>query len=187
MPRKSRTGRRALCVSGSARPASNPFIATIADPRRFYSRLIGAKSAGVSMETQSSTLLVFVEDEALLHMEIQETLSEGGFDVKLATNAKEGIALLESHKNVVRGLITDVNLGKGARGWEVARRARELIPDLPVVYITGGYANQWTSQGVPKSIMIEKPFAFGPSRHGHIDADKCGQRARLSSQIAGAR
>ena len=76
------------------------------------------------METQSSTLLVFVEDEALLHMEIQETLTEGGFDVKLATDAKEGMALLEGHKDDVRGLITDVNLGKGASGWDVARHAR---------------------------------------------------------------
>ena len=44
-------------------------------------------------------------------------------------------------------------------GWEVARRAREIFPDLPVVYVTSMAAEQWTSQGVPKSILIQKPFA----------------------------
>src|ERR1700738_4733268 len=89
---------------------------------------------GVFMQTESNSLIL-VEDEALLHLDIQEALSEGGFDVKLATNATEGIALLDSHKDAVRGLITDVNLGAGGNGWDVARHARSLIPELPVVYI----------------------------------------------------
>jgi CheY-like chemotaxis protein len=112
------------------------------------------------MQTQSSALLVLVEDEALLHMEIQDALTEGGFEVKLATNATEGVALLENHKDVVRGLITDVNLGAGGNGWDLARHARSLSPDLPVVYITGGNIHEWTTWGVPKSIMVEKPFAL---------------------------
>src|SRR5579863_7006970 len=112
------------------------------------------------METQSSALLVLVEDEALLQMEIQEALTEGGFDVKLATSAAEGLSLLESHKDAVRGLLTDVNLGAGGNGWDLARHARALIPELPVVYITGGNAHEWSTWGVPKSIMVEKPFAL---------------------------
>jgi CheY-like chemotaxis protein len=112
------------------------------------------------METQSSALLILVEDEALLHMEIEEALTEGGFDVKLATTATEGITLLESHKDAVRGLITDVNLGAGGNGWDLARHARSMMPELPVVYITGGNIHEWTTWGVPKSVMVEKPFAL---------------------------
>jgi hypothetical protein len=33
------------------------------------------------------------------------------------------------------------------------------ISDLPVVYVTSMAAEQWTSQGVPDSILIQKPFA----------------------------
>jgi DNA-binding response OmpR family regulator len=66
---------------------------------------------------------------------------------------------LETYKDNVRGLITDINLGKGPDGWDVARHARELIPALPVVYMSGASAHEWTSHGVPHSVFIAKPFA----------------------------
>jgi DNA-binding response OmpR family regulator len=44
-------------------------------------------------------------------------------------------------------------------GWEVARAAREVDPDFPVIYMSGNASNQWPIQGVPKSIMLNKPFA----------------------------
>jgi CheY-like chemotaxis protein len=44
-------------------------------------------------------------------------------------------------------------------GWDVARRAREMEPEFPVVYMTGDSADDWASKGVPKSILLNKPFA----------------------------
>jgi len=44
-------------------------------------------------------------------------------------------------------------------GWAVARRARKIDPNVPVVYMTGKEAEEWASKGVPNSIMISKPFA----------------------------
>lgn len=42
---------------------------------------------------------------------------------------------------------------------DVARRGRELLNDLPVVYMTGASADAWGSKGVPNSVLINKPFA----------------------------
>jgi DNA-binding response OmpR family regulator len=112
------------------------------------------------MQPQSSALLLLVEDDELLHPSLEDALNEGGFDVKLAKNGAEGLLMLESHKGALRGLITDINLGKGPDGWEVARHAREVIPDLPVVYMSGASAHEWTSHGVPHSILVAKPFAL---------------------------
>lgn len=67
--------------------------------------------------------------------------------------------LLESEKEKYRALVTDINLLGRLDGWEVARRAREINPELPVVYMTGAAANQWASHGVPNSILLNKPFA----------------------------
>jgi hypothetical protein len=39
------------------------------------------------------------------------------------------------------------------------RRARELDPDITVVYMTGDSAADWSSKGVPNSVLITKPFA----------------------------
>jgi CheY-like chemotaxis protein len=44
-------------------------------------------------------------------------------------------------------------------GWEVARQAREIDPDFPIVYMSGASAEDWPAKGVPDSIMLAKPFA----------------------------
>ena len=66
---------------------------------------------------------------------------------------------LEADPSRFSGLITDISLGKGPDGWEIARRARELIPKLPVVYISGHGSADWPSKGVPYSLTLSKPFA----------------------------
>jgi len=50
-------------------------------------------------------------------------------------------------------------LKDGENGWEVARRAREIEPRLAVVYATSAFPEDWRAQGVPNSILLEKPFA----------------------------
>jgi CheY-like chemotaxis protein len=56
-------------------------------------------------------------------------------------------------------IITDIQLRTGPNGWEVARLARELISDIPIIYATGDSAHEWSSKGVPKSVVIAKPFS----------------------------
>ena len=106
-----------------------------------------------------STLLLLVEDEDAVRTILEETLREGGFDLKIAGNGADALAILESDSEAVRGLITDINLGSGPSGWDVAKRARELVPELPVVYMSGAHADNWASKGVPNSVMLSKPFA----------------------------
>ena len=50
-------------------------------------------------------------------------------------------------------------MGSKTNGWAVAHRARELHPDVPVIYMTGGSAADWSANGVPNSILVPKPFA----------------------------
>jgi hypothetical protein len=37
---------------------------------------------------------------------------------------------------------------------------RELNPDIAVVYMSADSGADWTAQGVPKSILVAKPFAI---------------------------
>ena len=67
--------------------------------------------------------------------------------------------MLIEHSAELRGVLTDINLGGGIDGWEVARRAREAIGRLPVVYVSGVSQREWTSHGVLGSVMVAKPFA----------------------------
>ena len=110
------------------------------------------------METELLVILV-VEDDALLQDMVQEALSEGGFETEITSSGEEAITILEGNKSKHRALITDVNLQGRLTGWDVAKRARELDPDLPVIYMTGAGVDQWPSHGVPNSLLLNKPFA----------------------------
>lgn len=105
--------------------------------------------------------VLVVEDEALLLAEIEMSLEEGGYHVIAARNGEEALRALTVNISDLRAVVTDIDIGrKELSGWDVARRAREAKPDIPVVYMTGASASEWTARGVPNSQMIPKPFAM---------------------------
>jgi CheY-like chemotaxis protein len=104
-------------------------------------------------------LILVVEDEELIQSLVEETLREGGFEPAIATAGEEAVTLLKGHHGKYRALVTDINLKGQMDGWEVAQHAREIEPDFPIVYMSGASAADWTSKGVPNSIMLSKPFA----------------------------
>jgi DNA-binding response OmpR family regulator len=69
------------------------------------------------------------------------------------------VTLLTGHKGKYHGLVIDITLLGRLDGWEVAKRAREIDPAFPVLYITAAHADRWPSQGVPNSGLLTKPFA----------------------------
>ena len=105
------------------------------------------------------SLILITEDEILIQDIVADGLREAGFEVATADHGAEAMTLLEAETEKIRALVTDVQLGKGPDGWDVARRARELVPDMPVVYVTADSAGDWASKGVPNSVLIQKPFA----------------------------
>lgn len=107
----------------------------------------------------SAILILLAEDETLLQMPAEDALRAGGFDVLLAGDGAEAIKFLDRSIDDISGLVTDVRMGDGPTGWDVARHARTLNPQLPVVYATGESADEWAAQGVPRSILVQKPYA----------------------------
>lgn len=104
------------------------------------------------------TLLV-VDDEPLLRLAMQDALADGGYEVRAAANGADALAALDDPATVYSGLVTDIRLGGGINGWDVARRARERNPAICVVYVTGHGAAEWPVEGVPKSVVLQKPVA----------------------------
>lgn len=120
----------------------------------------GEGETGRIVEQQAAAaLLLYVEDEVLLQEVLSVALAEAGYEVLTVATGDEGVEVLKSRSGEIRGLITDINLGPGLDGWAVAQQARELISGLPVVYVSGASHQDWTSKGVPESMMIIKPFA----------------------------
>lgn len=105
------------------------------------------------------TVLLIAEDEPIIRMVMVECLEEGGFEVLQAANGDDARMILAERHADIAGIITDIRVGRGPNGWELARYARGVQADIGVIYVTGDSAAEWPAQGVPKSIMLQKPFA----------------------------
>jgi len=103
--------------------------------------------------------ILVVEDDHLIHTMVEVALADGGFEPAIAASGEEAVTLLKSGLTKYRALVTDINLSGTMSGWEVAKRAREIDPEFPIVYMTGTSADDYGSQGVPNSILLNKPFA----------------------------
>jgi len=100
--------------------------------------------------------VLVVEDEFLIAAWVGQALSEQGFAVKAASNAADALRYLGSAP--VDVLFTDINLPGGADGTVLARRARELLPDLPVVYASARMGTLDAGTQVPGSLFVCKPY-----------------------------
>jgi DNA-binding response OmpR family regulator len=105
-------------------------------------------------------VILVVEDDHLIQSIVEESLTDGGFEIVIASSGENALELLDASEGKYRALVTDINLGPDkVDGWDVARHAREIDPNFPVVYMSGKDAADWASKGVPNSIMLAKPFA----------------------------
>lgn len=102
--------------------------------------------------------ILVVEDEPLIRFDIVDTLQAGGYTVSERGDGASAMAWIDGTTEL-HGLVTDVNLGDGPTGWMVARHAREKFPRLALVYISGDSIADWAAEGVPNSVVIQKPFA----------------------------
>jgi DNA-binding response OmpR family regulator len=105
-------------------------------------------------------VILVVEDDQLVQSVVEAGLTDGGFEIVIASSGENAVELLDASEGKYRALVTDINLGRdNIDGWDVARHAREIDPDFPVIYMSGKDADDWASKGVPNSIMLAKPFA----------------------------
>lgn len=87
------------------------------------------------IEPRNKTILV-VEDEFLVSVMVSAELEDVGYAVLTADNGDAALALLADDR-AIDLLFTDIKLATAMNGWTVAQKARELRPDLKVIYATG--------------------------------------------------
>ena len=68
----------------------------------------------------SKPTILIVEDEALIRMDLADMFEDAGFSVLEARDASEAIKLIDMHGNSIEVLLTDIRLGKGPDGWDIA-------------------------------------------------------------------
>ena len=83
---------------------------------------------------RSPTLLI-IEDEARMRRLFELVLKPEGYELILAHTGEEGVRAL-SESDGLDLIITDLQLGKTS-GLDVLQQAKRLLPDVPVLIITG--------------------------------------------------
>ena len=101
--------------------------------------------------------VLLVEDEPDIAELIEEALVDAGLSVAVAHSDTAAYAKLDHEARSFAALVTDINLGSGVSGFDIARHARELNPHLKVVYITGQAAHL-ARLGLDDALMFPKPF-----------------------------
>jgi len=102
--------------------------------------------------------ILFVEDDpAILDVGI-DILREASYEAMPAVNADIALVLLEQGLPF-RLLITDIVLPGRLDGFALARRAKEIIPKIEIIYVTAFPAVAGIrSRGAPWGKTLLKPF-----------------------------
>jgi CheY-like chemotaxis protein len=117
-------------------------------------------------------IVLLVEDEIWVRLDVAGCLEDAGYLVVEAGTGEAAIALCNSRTSIDM-VITDINLGGSANGWDVAEYFRTVRPDVPVVYTSEKSAD--AGRSVAGSVFVSKPY-----RHSDIlDACQCLARSSL--------
>lgn len=117
----------------------------------------------VTQPTQKGSkgeVILVVDDEFHVRQMSAESLRELGYTVIEAANGDEALAIMAKRRDI-NMLFTDIVM-PGINGRELADKARESAPDMPIIFTTG-YTSDTTFQDgmVDRGIvLLSKPFTI---------------------------
>ena len=102
--------------------------------------------------------ILLVEDEPLQRELMAESLSAAGYDVT-ATCTGDEAAILLADRDRLDALLTDITIPGSIDGIGLAEHAREVHPNLPVLFVSGRPANQHRAAAITQPMAyMQKPF-----------------------------
>lgn len=109
------------------------------------------------MPNSDRICLLLVEDDVLVRTTVAMMLEDEGFHVVEAATAGEAQGLIQGGLNA-SVMVTDVDLGAGPSGPELADWLHGQRPDLAIIFITGRTASLAGRRRDVREAMLPKPF-----------------------------
>jgi CheY-like chemotaxis protein len=103
--------------------------------------------------------VLLVEDEPDLLETAEALLHDLGYAVIRATDGPSALREIESGR-VIDVLVTDLMMPGGVDGAALARAARTVRPDLPVVIASGYLEASAAHTAVPHAPVVRKPYSI---------------------------
>jgi CheY-like chemotaxis protein len=102
--------------------------------------------------------ILVIDDELQVRSTLAEMLEEQGHSVTQAPGGREGLSFVESNRELVDVVISDLGM-PDMTGWDVAAAIHERWPGLPVGLITGWGETEITREERSRvNFVINKPF-----------------------------
>lgn len=101
--------------------------------------------------------ILIVDDDVVTALALGDAFDAAGYQVETANDAEHAYAKLADEPRTFSAIVTDINLGGGDDGFEVARRARDANPSIQVAYVTAEASN--LKRFEPDcALLFSKPF-----------------------------
>jgi CheY-like chemotaxis protein len=104
-----------------------------------------------------SRRILLADDSVTIQKVIELTFMDEDFEVRAVSNGDEALALLPDFRPEF--VIADVHM-PGANGYEVCRRAKALLPNVPVLLLVGTFEpfDEGQSRSSGADSFLKKPF-----------------------------
>ncbi|MXN65288.1 PAS domain-containing protein [Stappia sp. GBMRC 2046] len=116
--------------------------------------------SGISARSESALVLV-VDDEPDVAEVVRDQLVELGFSVLVSTDTEDALSLVRDVPEIV-AVVSDVVMPGQLNGTALARKMREVRPDLPIALMSG-YRSDRAGKDTREAgcSVLEKPFTSG--------------------------
>jgi DNA-binding response OmpR family regulator len=117
---------------------------------------------GRAMNTTKERTVLVAEDEDPIRSLMETVLRRSGYRVLASACGARALELFFENAAVIDFLVLEVSLPK-LRGPEIARRAREIRPDIPVLFASGSFRLEpfVCDDFVAGAAFLEKPYTMG--------------------------
>lgn len=132
-----------------------------------------------ALVTRAAETVLLAEDEDAVRDLACEFLSAAGYRVFAAENGEKALKIAETLSQPIHLLVTDVVMPR-MRGTELAKKLRDLQPNMKVIYMSGYLGEEGSQEFVEDSEYLQKPFSRDSLLH------RAGVVLNESSSMTGA-
>jgi DNA-binding response OmpR family regulator len=101
--------------------------------------------------------VLIVEDEPLIGMNLKDCLEHAGAHAVWVQSDRAAYIALNGSKRPFDVAILDIDLGRGTTGFDIARHARKLYPEIGVIFSSGSPPDWINAFGVDGALFVPKP------------------------------
>lgn len=115
-----------------------------------------APAAAIPLARGKGETILIVEDENILLEQLDEFLKELGYKTLQAASGRVAMDMIDAGARADL-VLTDIVMPGGLGGFELARLAREIMPEVPVIYMSGytGFSDE--EMGEVIAPLLPKP------------------------------